>query len=86
MSSSKLGKHISEVEVTGITEYGIWILIRGREYFLSYDKFPWFRGQPSEIVCHVREETPGHLYWPKLDVDSSLEIIEHPERFPLVSA
>ncbi len=25
----------------------------------------------------------GHLYWENLDVDLSLEMIEHPERFPL---
>ena len=26
---------------------------------------------------------PGHLYWPELDVDLSVESIEHPERYPL---
>jgi hypothetical protein len=28
---------------------------------------------------------PEHLYWPDLDIDLSVESIEHPERFPLVS-
>jgi len=27
----------------------------------------------------------GHLYWENLDVDLSLEMIEHPKRFPLQS-
>jgi hypothetical protein len=27
----------------------------------------------------------GHLRWPDLDVDLSVESIEHPERYPLVS-
>ncbi|BCX80938.1 hypothetical protein MIT9_P0516 [Methylomarinovum caldicuralii] len=83
--SSTPGKHTSGIEVTGITEHGIWILFHGREYFLAYDDFPWFRDQPSERICHVQEITPGHLYWPDLDVDLSLEIIEHPERFPLLA-
>jgi hypothetical protein len=36
-------------------------------------------------VFNVEEPHPGHLYWPDIDVDLSLEIIEHPERFPLQS-
>ncbi len=27
----------------------------------------------------------GHLYWENLDLDLSLDSIEHPERYPLVS-
>ncbi|MEN8180825.1 MAG: integron cassette protein, partial [Pseudomonadota bacterium] len=27
--------------------------------------------------------SPGHYYWPEIDVDLTKEIIEHPERFPL---
>jgi len=32
---------------------------------------------------NVEEPMPGHFYWPNLDVDLSIESIEHPERFPL---
>ena len=31
------------------------------------------------------EVSPGHFYWPDLDIDLTEEIIEHPERFPLVA-
>jgi len=84
MNWSPRGNAISEpVEVVAISDQGLRIRVRGREYFLSYAFFPWFEGRPRQAVLNVREEFPGHLHWPELDVDLSLEIIEHPERFPL---
>jgi hypothetical protein len=38
---------------------------------------------PVKHVFKVEEPHPGDLYWPDLDVDLSLDIIQHPERFPL---
>lgn len=31
----------------------------------------------------VRESANGHLYWPDIDVDLSVDIIKNPDRFPL---
>jgi hypothetical protein len=56
-----------------------------RELFLAFDLFPWFRDAPIGKVLRVEVQSPGHLYWPELDVDLAVESIEHPERFPLVS-
>jgi hypothetical protein len=50
---------------------------------MSYDDFPWFKDQVIKSICNVEEQSPGHFYWPDLDVDLTEEIIEHPERFPL---
>lgn len=85
MSSSGPGKNTSDVEVTNISAHGLWLLVRERELFLSYDDFPWFRDQPVKAIVRVEEPTPGHFYWPDIDVDLSEEIIEHPERFPLTA-
>jgi hypothetical protein len=30
-----------------------------------------------------RKPHEGHFYWPELDVDLTVEIIDYPERFPL---
>lgn len=79
----KPGKNFSEVEVTHISPFGIWILVRDKEYFLPYEEFPWFLKAHLEEILEVEEIFPGHLYWPKLDIDLSLEIIEHPEKYPL---
>jgi hypothetical protein len=59
--------------------------VRGRELFLSYEDFPWFRDQPVKAIVQVEEQSPGHFHWPAIDVDLTEEIIEHPERFPLTA-
>jgi len=53
--------------------------------FLPYSQFPWFKDVPIGSVLKVEEPKRGHFYWPDIDVDLTEEIIEHPERFPLVS-
>lgn len=83
MSSLAHGENISEVEVTNISNHGVWLLSHDKELFMSYDDFPWFKDQVVKSICNVEEQSPGHFYWPDLDVDLTEEIIEHPERFPL---
>lgn len=83
MNSPAHGTHISAVEVTNISTHGLWILSGDRETFLAYEHFPWFKDAPVGKVLNVEEPSPGHFYWPSLDIDLTTEIIEHPERFPL---
>ena len=83
MKSSPPGNSTSAPEVTNISAHGIWLLTSNRELFLSYDDFPWFKDKPVRDIFEVKELQPGHFYWPKLDVDLSLAMIQHPERFPL---
>ena len=83
MNSEQLGKIASDVEVTNISTHGIWLLVGEREFFLSYEDFPWFKEVPIGNILRVEQPTPGHFYWPDLDVDLGIESIEHPERFPL---
>lgn len=83
MNSSALGKSTSPIEVTHISNHGVWLLASGREWFMSYDDFPWFRDVAVGKILNIEEPTPGHYYWPDLDVDLTEEIISHPERFPL---
>ena len=83
MSLSQLGKGTSEIEVTNISGHGIWLLVRGIEYFLSYENFPWFRDKTVGQIFNVEEASPGHFYWPELDIDLSEKIIQDPLAFPL---
>jgi hypothetical protein len=76
---------IKAVEVTNVSQHGLWLLIHEKEVFLSYDKFPWFRDAPIGKVLHVELPSAQHLYWPELDVDLEVESVLHPERYPLVS-
>ena len=83
MSSSAHGKNTLVVEITNISAHGVWMLTRNKELFMSYEDFPWFKDRPIKAILNVEEQSPGHFYWPDMDVDLTEEIIEHPERFPL---
>ncbi len=83
MSLEPLGASTSEVEVTNVSLHGIWLLAGEQELFLPYEDFPWFKDVPIGKILNVEQPTPGHFYWPDLDVDLGLKSIEHPERFPL---
>ena len=75
----------STVEVTNISKHGFWMLIDGRELFLAFEDFPWFKQATVEAILRVERPAPGHLQWPDLDIDLALDSIEHPERYPLRS-
>ncbi len=85
MKSEAPGKNTSEVEVTHISQHGFWLLLKEQESFVPFSEFPWFKEAPVGSILNVELPSPGHLYWPDLDIDLAVESIEHPERFPLVS-
>jgi hypothetical protein len=79
------GAVTSEVEVTNISKHGFWLLLDGRELFLPFEDFPWFRQATIDQILRARRPAPGRLQWLDLDVDLSVDSIEHPERYPLKS-
>ena len=83
MKSQKRGKNISEAEIQNVSEFGIWMLIQGREYFLSYKEFPWFQNAVVKQIYNFEFLHGRHLYWPELDIDLSLESLSSLEKFPL---
>jgi len=85
MKSEKLGTATFQAEVENISSNGFWIVLGDREVFVSFDHFPWFRDAPVAKILDLKRPSRDHLYWSALDVDLSLESIEFPERFPLLS-
>lgn len=85
MKSALRGENTSAVEVTNISRHGFWLLFGDRELFLPFKTFPWFQEAQVREILKVKLEGPEYLRWPDLDVDLTVESIEHPERFPLVS-
>ncbi len=79
------GTATSRAEVTNISPHGFWMLIDGRELFLAFDEFPWFKQASVEAILRLERPSPAHFYWPDLDVDLGLDSIERPERYPLKS-
>ena len=85
MSSLAPGHNTSATEVTHVSSHGVWLLAHEKEFFMSYDDFPWFKDQILKSILNVEEQSPGHFYWPDIDVDLTEEMIENPDRFPLTA-
>jgi hypothetical protein len=85
MRSAKPGTSISDIEVVNISEHGFWLSSGGKECFLDYARFPWFKNATVSQICNIELSHGTHLYWPDLDVDLSFDIIENPDRYKRVS-
>jgi hypothetical protein len=85
MKSANTGDAISKAEVLNVSPHGLWLLVRDKEHFLSYEDFPWFKEATIGQVTNVELLHEDHLYWPDLDVDLDLDRIENPDNYPLVS-
>jgi len=77
------GESTSAIEVTNIDSMGFWVLIGSKEHHLSFSDFPWFMDASIKSISRVERESDNHLYWPDLDVDLTLEMIDNPEAYPL---
>ncbi len=84
MKSSKRGKSIS-ASVENITPFGIWLFVKGKEYFLSYNDYPYFKDQTLSSIQNVQLLHGYHLYWRELDVDLEIDNLENPKKYPLKS-
>jgi hypothetical protein len=84
MKLEKLGKNISSVDIH-TTATGIWLLIADREYFLSYENYPWFKKATLDQLYKVEILHQHHLHWPDLDIDLDIDSLEYPEKYPLKS-
>lgn len=84
MKLKQRGKSISKVEVLNISPHGIWIYVKGKEYFLPHKEYPWFKDATIKDIYIVQLLHNSHLHWPKLDVDLEVDSLENPERYPLI--
>ena len=53
MKSTMPGINTSEIEVVQIDSHGFWLHIKGKEYFLPYDQFPWFKDAKQKDILNV---------------------------------
>ena len=84
MKSKTLGRSTSRVEVLNIDVHGLWLYAQGKEYFLPYAEFPWFKNATVADILNVELHHGFHLYWPALDVDLDLHSLEDTSETPLV--
>jgi hypothetical protein len=79
-----LGKSTLKIEVENISKHGFWLFINGKEYFLAFSDYPWFKNARINEILDVKLLHGAHLYWEKLDIDLELESLDYPEKYPLV--
>ncbi len=73
----------ARVEVVNVSPHGIWLAVRGKEYFLPYEEFPWFQDARLSEIHRVQLVHGRFLRWEDLDVELALASLEHPDRYPL---
>lgn len=79
----KLGKTTSVAEVQGISKQGFWIFVKDREFFLSFDEYPWFANATINQIYDFKLYHEKHLHWPALNVDLDIDALKFPEAYPL---
>ena len=75
------GIDISEIEVVHIDNHGFWVFLKNKEYFLDYEHYPWFRDARISEILNVQLLHETHLYWPALDVDLTIEMLNSPDKY-----
>ncbi len=83
MKSKAPGKNTSAIEVSYIAPKGIWLHVKGKEFFLSYKDFPWFKKAQPKQIQRVSLVNNHYLRWNALDVDLELKSIENPTKYSL---
>ena len=84
MKLRKPGADTSKVEIVHISPNGVWLFAKGREHFLAYDEFPWFKKATVAEIHHVQLLHGRHLRWKDLDVDLDFESLGQLEQYPLM--
>jgi hypothetical protein len=63
---------------------GIFISVGGNDYYVSYDRLPWFRDAKVSDIFSVEMCGSESIRWDALDVGLEIESLIHPENYPLV--
>ena len=71
-------------EITNISPFGFWILIKDNEYFIDFKQYPVFYNARISEINDFSTDVSGNFHWESLDVDIEKDAIEHPENYPLV--
>lgn len=72
-------------EVTHISRSGLILWVKGKEYYLPYEKYPWFKRAAVDDVFNVKLLSHERIRWEALDVDLSISILTNPDKYPLIS-
>lgn len=82
MNSQTPGTTTSAVEVTHIDCRSLWLYVDGKEHYMPFDEFPWFADATVRQISTIERHGRDHFHWPALDVDLTIDMIDHPEKYP----
>lgn len=71
------------VSIENITSFGIWLFVKSKKYFLSYEDYPHFKNHILNSIQRVQLPNSYHLFWQELNDDPEINNLENPERYPL---
>ena len=72
------------VRVRSIMPDGIFISVGENDYYLSYDRLPWFKNATVSDIFDVKMCCgQAGIRWEALDVDLEIDSLKYPERYPL---
>lgn len=77
MTSFVPGDNTPWLEVTQVSQNGIWLLVDNEEFFLPYDAYPKFRESTVHRLFNVERDGSTHVYWPDLEIRVSLDSLRH---------
>lgn len=84
MPSERTGKKKDKIEVKSVNKDGVGLIIKGKEYFMSFKHFPWLRyltiGELSTIELRYGED----IVIPALEIELELESLTNPANYPLL--
>jgi hypothetical protein len=70
--------------VLSITIDGVFITAFGKDYFLSFNRLPWFKDAKVSDIMNVRNVGTMGIRWDSMDVDLELDSLIHPVKYPLI--
>ena len=73
------------VSVRSIMPDGIFLSVLGSDYYLSYDRLPWFKDAKISDIFNVEMYGTDGIRWEALDVDLGIDSLKHPEKYPLIA-
>jgi len=81
---SKQNTEPISVKVRSIMPDGIFLSVRENDYYLSYNRLPWFRNAKLSDIFNVTMMGDDAIRWEALDVDLEIDSLIYPEKYPLV--
>jgi len=74
----------TSVKILSINAEGISLSVAGKDYFISYNRVPWFRNARVNEIMNVTMMGRMGIRWEDLDIDLEIDSLEHPEKYPHV--